>query len=51
LRRHGLVPKTRHQRPIGHPGKPTTLMAAPNEVWSADCTGQFNTGDGLDCYP
>ena len=47
LRRHGLVPKKRHQRHIGHPGKPTTLIAAPNDVWSADFTGQFTTGDGL----
>jgi putative transposase len=51
LRRHGLVPKKRHHRHIGHPGKPTTLMAAPNEEWSADFTGQFTTGDGLYCYP
>jgi putative transposase len=51
LRRHGLVPKKRHRRHIGHPGKPTTLIAAPNEVWSADFKGQFKTGDGLYCYP
>jgi putative transposase len=51
LRRHGLVPKKRRHRHIGHPGKPTTLMAAPNEVWSADFKGQFKTGDGLYCYP
>jgi transposase InsO family protein len=51
LRRHGLVPKKRHPRHIGHPGKPTTLIAAPNEVWSADFKGQFKTGDGLYCYP
>jgi putative transposase len=51
LRRHGLVPKTRHPRHIGHPGQPTTLIAAPNEVWSADVTGQFKAGDGLYCYP
>jgi putative transposase len=51
LRRHGLVPKKRHQRHIGHPGKPTTLIAAPNDVWSADFKGQFKTGDGLYCYP
>jgi len=47
LRRRGLVPKTRHRRLLGHPGKPTTLIAAPNAVWSADFTGQFTTGDGL----
>jgi putative transposase len=51
LRRHGLVPKKRHRRHSGHPGKPTALIAAPNEVWRADFKGQLNTGDGLDCYP
>jgi putative transposase len=51
LPRHGVVPKKRHHRPIGHPGKPTTLIAAPNDVWSADFKGQFKTGDGLYCYP
>jgi putative transposase len=51
LRRHGLVPKKRRHRHIGHPGKPTTLIAAPNDVWSADFKGQFKTGDGLYCYP
>jgi putative transposase len=51
LRRHGLVPKKRHKRHIGHPGKPTTLIAAPNDVWSADFKGQFKTGDGLYGYP
>jgi putative transposase len=51
LRRHGLVPQKRHRRHIGHPGKPTTLIAAPHEVWSADFTGQFKTGDGLYCDP
>jgi transposase InsO family protein len=51
LRRHGLVPKRRYRRQIGHPGKPTTLIAAPNDVWSADFKGQFKTADGLYCYP
>ncbi len=51
LRRNGLVPKKRHHRHIGHPGKPTTLMAAPNDVWSADFKGQFKTSDGLYGYP
>jgi putative transposase len=50
-RRHGLVPQQRPQRHLGHPGQPTTLMAAPNEVWSADFTGPLNTGDGLYCQP
>jgi putative transposase len=51
LRRNGLVPKTRHRRHIGHPGKPTSQVLAPNEVWSADFKGHFKTGDGLYCYP
>jgi len=33
LSRHGMVP-TRHQRRrIGHPGKPTTQILAPNDGW------------------
>jgi len=51
LHRHGLVPKPRRRRRIGHPGKPTTAILAPNDVWSADFKGQFKTGDGRYCYP
>ena len=51
LRRHGLVPTRRSRRRIGHPGKPTTIMGAPNAVWCADFKGQFKTGDGRYCYP
>lgn len=51
LRRHGLVPKQRQRRHIGHPGKPTNQILAPNDVWSADFKGHFKTGDGLYCYP
>jgi putative transposase len=51
LRRRGVVPKKRHRRPIGHPGQPTTLIAAPHEGWSAEVTGQCHTGDGLYWYP
>lgn len=51
LRRHGLVPKQRRRRHIGHPGKPTSQILAPNDVWSADFKGHFTTGDGLYCYP
>ena len=32
LSRHGLVPKQRKRRAIGHPAQPTSPMAAPNEV-------------------
>src|SRR5216684_1592624 len=51
LRRHGLVPTRRSRRRIGHPGKPTTIIAAPNAVWCADYKGQFKTGDGRYCSP
>src|SRR6059036_2550326 len=33
LSRHGMVPTRRHRRRIGHPGKPTTQILAPNDVW------------------
>ena len=51
LSRHGLVPTRRARRRLGHPGKPTTIMGAPNAVWCADYKGQFKTGDGRYCYP
>lgn len=51
FKRHGLVPKKRHRRHIGHPGKPTTVVTAPNELWAADFKGEFKTGDGIYCYP
>jgi putative transposase len=51
LSRHNLVPKRRKRRAIGHPGKPTSHITAPNEVWSADFKGHFKTGDGRYCYP
>ena len=46
LSRHGMVPIRRRRRRLGHPGKPTTHILAPNEVWSTDDKGQFRTGDG-----
>jgi putative transposase len=45
------VPKTRPRRHRGPPGKPTSLLLAPNEVWSADCQGHFNTGAGRSGAP
>src|SRR5262249_55322338 len=51
LRRHGMVPIKRRRRRIGHPGKPTSQILAPNDVLSADYKGQFLTGDGSSCYP
>lgn len=51
LSRHGMVPKRRQRRHIGHPGKPNSSILAPNDLWSADFKGQFKTGDGIYCYP
>jgi transposase len=51
LKRHGMVPKQRQRRRIGHPGKPTSSILAPNDLWSADYKGQFKTGNGCYCYP
>lgn len=51
LNRHGLVSRRRQRRRIGHPGKPTSAILAPNDVWSADFKGQFKTQDGRYCYP
>ena len=51
LSRNGMVPKKRTRRRIGHPGKPTSSILAPNDLWCADFKGQFKTGDGLYCYP
>ena len=51
LKRHGMVPKKRNRRHIGHPGKPSSLILAPNDLWSADFKGQFKTGNGRYCYP
>jgi putative transposase len=36
---------------MGHPGTPISHLGAPHEVWSADFTGHFKTGDGRDGYP
>jgi transposase InsO family protein len=51
LSRHGMVARKRNRRRIGHPGKPSSLILAPNDLWSADFKGQFKTGNGRYCYP
>ena len=51
LMRHGLSKKPRRRRLIGHPGKPTSIITAPNQIWSADFKGHFKTRDGQYCYP
>jgi transposase InsO family protein len=58
LSRHGMVPKKRNRRAVGHPGKPSSAILAPNDVWAADFKGHFKTfkghfktGNGRYCYP
>jgi putative transposase len=51
LKRHGLVKRPRSRRIIGHPGKPTTSILFPNQIWCADFKGQFRMGNGRYCYP
>lgn len=51
LARAGLVTAPRRRRALGHPGRPTAPMEAPNAVWTADFKGEFKTRDGVYCYP
>jgi putative transposase len=51
LNRHGLIRNKPKRRRIGHPGKPRSLIVAPNQVWCADFKGQFRMGCGIYCYP
>jgi putative transposase len=51
FKRHGMIPIPRWRRRIGHPGKPTSSILAPNDLWSADFKGQFKTNDGVYCFP
>lgn len=51
LRRHGLSERPRRRHRPGHPGRPDTPMAAPNDIWTADFKGHFRTRDGVHCYP
>jgi transposase InsO family protein len=51
LRRKGMVQRKSARRAIGHPGKPNSLILAPNHVWCADFKGQFRMGNGRYCYP
>jgi len=51
LKRHGLVKRPRSRRIIGHPGKPSSSILFPNQIWCADFKGQFRMGNGRYCYP
>jgi len=51
LKREGLARHKTQRRKTGHPGKPTSIVTAPNELWCVDFKGQFKTRDGRYCYP
>jgi putative transposase len=51
LKREGLVREETRRRKVGHPGKPTSIVTAPNQLWCVDFKGQFKTRDGRYCYP
>lgn len=51
LKRNGLVEPRRRRKTWKHPGRPTSIPQAPNELWAADFKGQFRTRDGIYCYP
>lgn len=51
LHREGLTHHKRRARRWRHPGPPTSVAHAPNDLWTADFKGQFRTRDGQYCYP
>jgi len=51
LNRHGMIRNKPKRRKVGHPGKPTSLILKPNQVWCVDFKGQFRLGNGQYCYP
>jgi len=51
LARRGLVQRRRQRRAPTHPGVIPAVADAPNDLWTADVTGQFRTGDHAYCYP
>lgn len=51
LGRQGLLAKRRRRRPHQHPGVVPPTTHEPNDLWTADCKGQFTTRDGIYCYP
>jgi transposase InsO family protein len=51
LAREGLIRLRANRRKPSHPGKPTTVATAPNQLWCVDYKGQFKTRDGKYCYP
>lgn len=52
LKKEGLVHRRRKRRPAAAPGtEPLSHAVQPNDVWSIDYKGWFETGDGKRCDP
>lgn len=51
FKRHGLVRPRRRRFKPGHPGRPTSPILAPNDVWTVDFKGHFALGQGRRCHP
>lgn len=51
LARAGLVKKRRRRRPHQHPGVVPPTTTAPNDLWTTDFKGQFQTRDSVWCFP
>ncbi len=51
LKRRGLVTSRRRRYKAAHPGIGPPVTHAPNDLWTADFKGEFQTGDGEYCYP
>ena len=51
LARRGLVHRRHPRRKPVHPGVVRPVTEAPNDLWTADFKGQFQTRDGLYCFP
>ena len=51
LKRRGLVKPRRRRYKAAHPGVVPPATRAPNDLWTADFKGEFQTGDGEYCYP
>lgn len=51
LKKNDLVASRRRRRTWDHPGKPTFVPRAPNELWTADFKGHFRLQSGAYCYP
>lgn len=51
FKKHGLVRPRRRRFKPGHPGRPTTPITAPNDVWTADFKGHFALRAGPRCHP